>query len=144
MRNREDRVRRELPGAPEALVRELAGYPAYQVGFILAAVRQGKADALSADRAKRRQRKAEARKYRWYSPAELAGRDRRLLDSAGLRAAGDLEALAALAAFARQVDALTHEAVARLRERYSDTEIGEALGITRQAVGQRFGIRGSA
>ena len=64
----------------------------------------------------------------------------RLIRGMGKRASADLEALewlAGAADYARQALAV---AVDGCRARgYSDGEIGAALGITRQAVGQRFG-----
>jgi DNA-directed RNA polymerase specialized sigma24 family protein len=64
----------------------------------------------------------------------------RQIASMGKRASADLDALAWLAgAVDHARDALTM-AVDGCRSRgYSDGEIGQALGITRQAVGQRFG-----
>jgi hypothetical protein len=58
----------------------------------------------------------------------------------GDRASGDLDALAWLAMMAVQARQALALAVDGCRARgYSDGEIGQALGITRQAVGQRFG-----
>jgi len=58
----------------------------------------------------------------------------------GTRASGDLDALAWLAEMALQARQALALAVDGCRARgYSDAEIGQALGITRQAVGQRFG-----
>lgn len=142
--DRKERLRREIPGAGETLLHRLASRPRADVDAIVAGIRQGKRDALAAQAERRRRRKTDAREHGWYDEAVLAARDRRLLDSAGRRATVDLEALATLGTFARHVDELTRYAVERLRGSYSDTEIGEALGITRQAVGQRFGQRGEA
>ena len=140
--DRKERLRREIPGADETLLHRLASRPRADVEVIAAGIRQGKRDALAAQADRRRRRKADARAHNWYDQAVLAARDRRLLDSAGRRAAENLEALATLGQCARRIDELTHYAVERLRGSYSDAEIGEALGITRQAVGQRFGARG--
>jgi len=58
----------------------------------------------------------------------------------GVRASADLDALAWLAAAADHARDALGLAVAGCRARgYSDGEIGAALGVTRQAVGQRFG-----
>jgi hypothetical protein len=58
----------------------------------------------------------------------------------GARASGDLDALAWLAGAADHARGALAVAVDGCRARgYSDAEIGAALGITRQAVGQRFG-----
>jgi len=58
----------------------------------------------------------------------------------GRRASTDLEALEWLAGAADYARAALAMAVDGCRAQgYSDGEIGTALGITRQAVGQRFG-----
>jgi DNA-directed RNA polymerase specialized sigma24 family protein len=58
----------------------------------------------------------------------------------GARADGDLEALRWLGGAVDHSRAALAVAVDGCRSRgYSDGEIGQALGITRQAVGQRFG-----
>ncbi|HUY45606.1 MAG TPA: hypothetical protein VMV92_07750, partial [Streptosporangiaceae bacterium] len=61
----------------------------------------------------------------------------------GTRAAGDLDALGWLAGAVDHARDALAIAVDGCRARgYSDGEIGTALGITRQAVGQRFGRKG--
>lgn len=55
--------------------------------------------------------------------------------------AGDIAELASLAAMAADVDAAITQAVAGLRDDYSWADIGAALGITRQAAYQRYGLR---
>ena len=58
----------------------------------------------------------------------------------GARASGDLDALGWLAgAVGHARDALALAVDGCRAQGYSDGEIGTALGITRQAVGQRFG-----
>ena len=58
----------------------------------------------------------------------------------GVRASADLDALEWLAGAADYARAALAMAVDGCRARgYSDGEIGAALGISRQAVGQRFG-----
>jgi hypothetical protein len=58
----------------------------------------------------------------------------------GRRASADLEALQWLAGAANYARSALAMAVDGCRAQgYSDGEIGAALGITRQAVGQRFG-----
>jgi DNA-directed RNA polymerase specialized sigma24 family protein len=62
----------------------------------------------------------------------------------GRRASTDLEALRWLAGavdHAREALALAVDGCRA--QGYSDAEIGAALGITRQAVGQRFGRKGT-
>jgi DNA-directed RNA polymerase specialized sigma24 family protein len=64
----------------------------------------------------------------------------RQIRSMGVRASADLDALQWLAGAADYARAALAVAVDGCRARgYSDGEIGAALGITRQAVGQRFG-----
>jgi hypothetical protein len=73
---------------------------------------------------------------------DYAAFTRRILAAHGRRIArGDIEGLTTLAALADDIDhALTH-AVTGLREAgYSWADIGERLGITRQAAQQRFGV----
>jgi hypothetical protein len=64
----------------------------------------------------------------------------RLIRKMSIRASADLEALKWLAGAAEHARGALAVAVDGCRSRgYSDGEIGAALGITRQAVGQRFG-----
>jgi hypothetical protein len=64
----------------------------------------------------------------------------RQIRSMGVRASADLYALAWLSAAVDHARTALDLAVDGCRSRgYSDAEIGAALGITRQAVGQRFG-----
>jgi hypothetical protein len=64
----------------------------------------------------------------------------RLIRSMGKRASADLDALQWLSGAADYARGALAMAVDGCRARgYSDGEIGAALGITRQAVGQRFG-----
>jgi DNA-directed RNA polymerase specialized sigma24 family protein len=61
----------------------------------------------------------------------------------GVRSSADLEALEWLAGAVDHARSALAMAVDGCRARgYSDGEIGAALGITRQAVGQRFGRKG--
>lgn len=66
---------------------------------------------------------------------------RRVIRAHGRRvAAGDPDALAALVALAREVDAATGDAVTGLRAAgYSWGDIATRLGVSRQAVQQRWG-----
>jgi hypothetical protein len=68
---------------------------------------------------------------------------RRILRAYGRRvAAGDIEALRALALFPSDVETVTREAVRGLREfGYSWSEIAARLGVTRQAAQMRYGDR---
>jgi hypothetical protein len=88
------------------------------------------------DECRRKGQKAE----RIIEDTDYASGVRRLIRGMGKRASADLDALEWLAGavdYARDALAV---AVDGCRARgYSDGEIGAALGITRQAVGQRFG-----
>jgi len=69
---------------------------------------------------------------------EYAAFARRILAAYGRRvAAGDVEALAALVQLGAQVEDATRAAIIGLREQgYSWTDIGDRLGISRQAARQ--------
>jgi hypothetical protein len=55
---------------------------------------------------------------------------------------GDIEALASLVQFSDEVDLAIRAAVDQLRSvGYSWTDIGRVLGVSRQAVSERFGSR---
>jgi hypothetical protein len=142
--NRKDRLRRELAGTDlEHRAAELAGLPVAQVDLIVAALRSSRRAGREHERRVRRQRKADARRHRWYDESELAGRNIRMIARTGDRARRDLDALESLAEFAENIDRLTHLAVAALRDQgVSDPLIASALGRTRDAVGRRFGRRG--
>jgi hypothetical protein len=142
--SRAERLRKVIPGAGDDLIASLAAKPAAEVDLIVAALRQARRDGVAHEKQLRARRRADARKYHHYDEAQLAGRNLRVLDATGRRATADLAALESLAGFTRHAGALMALAVAQLRaRRYSDEEIGGALGITRQAVGQRFGRKGS-
>ena len=72
---------------------------------------------------------------------EFAGFARRVIRAHGRRvAAGDPDALVALLALAREVSEATGEAVRGLRAAgYSWDDIAGRLGVSRQAVQQRWG-----
>jgi hypothetical protein len=73
---------------------------------------------------------------------DYAAFTRRILAAHGRRIAqGDIEGLTTLAALADDIDHALTNAVTGLREAgYSWADIGERLGITRQAAQQRFGV----
>lgn len=142
--NRADRIRKVAPGLPDDMVEMLAGKPAAEVDLLVTVARQAGRDALAAEAARRKQRKADAARHRHYSPGQLAERNLRFLESAGRQATRDLDALAYLAEAQRHHGPLIRMAVDSLRgQGISDALIGEALGITRQSVGERFGRKGS-
>jgi hypothetical protein len=138
--NREERLRRVIPGADDALITALAAKPAAEVDVIVAALRQARRDERQHQADRKRQAKADARNHHHYDSDELAGRNVRLLRSSGQRAEhGDLDALRGLAEFARSADRMIHLAVDGLRARgVSDAEISRYLGCTRQSVHGRF------
>jgi DNA-directed RNA polymerase specialized sigma24 family protein len=67
-----------------------------------------------------------------------------MIGAAGRRARMSLDALTGLALAADAIEGETAKAVADLRAQgYSDREIGAALGVSPEAVGQRFGRKGA-
>ncbi|MBN9097011.1 MAG: hypothetical protein J0I49_02690 [Pseudonocardia sp.] len=81
------------------------------------------------------------RRSRVVENAEFTAFGRRIIRAAGRRiAAGDVEALPALAALSADLDAAIGDAVLGLRAAgYSWAEIASRLGVSRQAVHQRWG-----
>jgi DNA-directed RNA polymerase specialized sigma24 family protein len=144
--NRADRLARELKGTGlEDRAAELAGLPVTQVDLIVAALRSSRRAGREHEKQIRRQRKADARRHRWYDESELADRNVRMISSTGDRATRDLDALESLAGFIRHADRLERIAVDKLRAQgVSDPQIAQALGVTRDAVGRRFGRRGAS
>jgi hypothetical protein len=137
--NREQRLRRQIPGADQELITQLAARPADEVDLVVRALRQARRDALAHDKSRRAQRRADARSHRWYDEAQLAKRNNAVLSAQGKRAQEDLEALGWLAESRRHADRLIAMAVEGLRSRgLSDADIGSALGITKQGVQKRF------
>lgn len=104
--------------------------------------------ARRAGRAEEQESRRKHREGRRRDPGQLGADTQRMVVSGlGKRAAIDLDALSALQElFDSERDVMTM-AVAGLRTRYSDTEIGIALGLqpdyARQEVGRRFGRRGT-
>jgi hypothetical protein len=136
--NREGRLRRELGTGHEHLAVDLGRLPVDQVKLIVTALRAARRAGREHDRAVRRQRRADAK--RWYDEEQLADRNLRLLDATGKRAERSLDALEWLGQANSRTDELIALAVAGLRAQGVSWElIGEALGITRQAAWQRFG-----
>ena len=84
--------------------------------------------------------RAGTRTRRVVENADFTAFGRRVLRAAGRRvAAGDVDALPALAALATELDAAITDAVAGLRTAgYSWGEIAARLGVTRQAAHQRW------
>jgi len=84
---------------------------------------------------KRLRRQVENNEYAAFARRILRAYSRRVGD-------GDVEALALMLGLAEEIDVTIAEAVKGLRARgYSWAEIGSRLGITRQAVQQRWGQR---
>lgn len=70
---------------------------------------------------------------------EIAGATVRFVRALGWRLAeADPEDLALLGQVRAELDRAYTNAIGGLRENFSDAQIGEALGITRQAVRQRW------
>jgi hypothetical protein len=139
---REQRLRAALGGTGmEDQAPALARLPADQVDLIVRALKASGRAALDRDRQRRRQRREDRRKYGHIEDPDYAAASVRILDGLGRRAGVNLDALEALNRFITgDGPAVLGLAVDGLRARgYSDAEIGSALGITRQGVGQRFG-----
>jgi hypothetical protein len=141
--NRAERIRKVIPGAPDELVAAVAAKPAAEVDLIVAALRQARRDALDQDKARRRQRVADRRKYGHVEDDQQASATERMLSATGQRAGRSLDALADLVRFERAtIPGLKRMAVADLRAQgYSDPEIARALGVTSQRVGQLYGLK---
>ncbi len=138
--NREQRLRKAVPGADSSLISALAGLPASEVTLILAALRQARRDERQHQADLKRQRKQDDRAHGNYDEADLARRNLAMVTSQGKRAlGGNLDALGALGQLRKHSDAWLAQAVDGCRERgYSDHDIAQALGVTRQAVSQRY------
>jgi hypothetical protein len=142
--NRESRLRAALAGTGlEDRAAGLAGLPAAQVDLIVAALRASRRAALAADRARRRQRVADRRKHGHIEDYQQAEACQRQTLALARRAGSNLDTLARLRDHYDDGPAVLALAVAGARAQgYSDGEIGRALGVTRAAVGQRFGRKG--
>jgi hypothetical protein len=82
---------------------------------------------------KRRKRVVENDEYFAFARRVIAAYSRRV-------AAGDIDALADMAALADELDTAIRAGITGLRNRgYSWADIGDRLGVTRQAAQQRWG-----
>lgn len=141
--NREQRLRRVMPGAPQDMIAELAARPVADVDQFISVARQARRDALEQDKAKRRQRTADRRRHGHVEDDQQAAATERQTLALARRAGSNLDTLARLSQHYADGHAVLALAVAGLREQgYSDGEIGGALGVSRAAVGQRFGRKG--
>ena len=139
--NREERLRRELPAGLKDRAGELAHLPVAQVDLIVAGLRASHRAGRTYEQQTRRRNRGRPR-----DADEIAGGAGRLLGRMGrLGADGDIDAAAALYdLIERRGPALLRLSVAGLRSRgYTDAEIAEGLGMTRQAVSQRFQRQGA-
>jgi hypothetical protein len=139
--NREERLRRELPAELKERAAELAHLPAATVDLIVAGLRLSRRAGREHEQELRRLRRGRPR-----DADEIADGAGRLLGRMGRRGAdGDLDAAAALYdLIERRGPALLRLSVAGLRARsYTDAEIAAGLGVTRQAVWQRFARKGA-
>jgi DNA-directed RNA polymerase specialized sigma24 family protein len=141
MMTKVEKIRKAAPGLPEADVTRYARMTVAEVDSLCRILRRTRRDALQAEAAKRRQRRLDNRRHGNYDEFQLTERNLRVVGKQGERAGdGNLDALAALGATARFVDEQIAQAVAKCRARgYTDPEIAEMLGVTRQALGQRYG-----
>jgi hypothetical protein len=79
------------------------------------------------------------RPYRVVENPEYAAFLRRVIDAYSRRAAGDIEAIPAMAALADHLEDATRQAINELNALgYSWADIGMRLGITRQGAQQRW------
>jgi hypothetical protein len=137
---REERLRRELPADLAHRAAELASLPVAQVDLIVGALRLAHRAGREHERQVRRQRVADRRKYHHIEDGQQAEACQRQTLALARRASSSLDTLASLADHYADGPAVLGLAVAGLRAQgYTDGEIGRALGITRAAVGQRFG-----
>jgi len=138
--NRAERLRSALGGTGlEDQAASLATLPAAQVDLIVAAIRASRRAALAADKARRRQRVADRRRHNHIEDDQQAEATERQTLALARRAGSNLDTLTRLAEHYADGPAVLALAVAGLHAQgYSDGEIGQALGITRQAVWKRF------
>ena len=143
--NRADRLRKVAPGADDNAVGVLASLPADQVALIASFARQAVRDDRREAAERKRQRKADDRVNGNHDEGSLTRRNVAVIASQGDRAKrGSLDALEGLGRIRAELDAITRIGVEGCRAvGIPDAVIAEALGITRQAVGQRFGRKGS-
>lgn len=135
-----DRVAAALAGTGmEDQAAILAARPAGEVDVIVRALRASRRAGRDDDRAARTQRHKDRRTHGWATGARLLKAVEGLVTGSLVpRAALDLETLAGLNQHYKRARAVLGQAVAGARERYSDEEIARALGVSRQAVEDRF------
>jgi hypothetical protein len=141
---RAQRLRAALEGTGlEDQAAGLAALPAAQVDLICSALKASGRAALARDKAKRRQRVADRRKHGHVEDGQQADATERQTLALARRAGSNLDTLARLKEHYDDGPSVLALAVGALRaEGYSDGQIGQALGVTRYAVGLRFGRRG--
>lgn len=139
--NRLERLTAALDGTGmEHRAGDLAQLPAATVDLIVAAIKASRRAAIAADKERRRRRKHDDRVHGNYDDADLADRDDRLAKKHADRAGRNLDTLTRLKQHYDDGPAVLALAVAGARAQgYSDAAIGRALGVTRWAVGSRFG-----
>jgi hypothetical protein len=142
--NREARLRAALDGTGLGdQAAGLATLPAGQVDQIITMLRAAGRAAIARDKARRRQRVADRRKYGHIEDDQQADATRRQTLALARRAGSNLATLARLAEHYGDGPEVLALAVAGLRARgYSWADIGSALGITRQSAWERFGCQG--
>jgi len=138
--NREQRLRKAVPGADSSLIGALATLPASEVTLILAALRQARRDEREHQAALKRQRKTDNRIHGNYDESDLARRNLAIVASQGKRASdGNLDALGALDQLRKHANDWLAQAVSGCRDLgYSDHDIAQALNVSRQAVSQKY------
>jgi hypothetical protein len=141
--NREERLRAALDGTgSEDQAASLAALPAAQVDLICSALRAA-GRAIAKDKARRRQRVADRRKYHHIEDGQQADATDRQALALARRAGSNLDTLARLKEHYDDGPSVLALAVAGLRAAgYSWADIGAALDITRQSAWERFGRQG--
>jgi len=143
--NREERLWAALDGTGiEDRAADLATLPAAQIDLIVAALMASRRAALAADKARRRQRVADRRKYHHIEDGQQADATDRQALALARRAGSNLDTLARLKEHYDDGPSVLALAVAGLRAAgYSWADIGAALDITRQSAWERFGRQGN-
>lgn len=138
--NKADKIRRQAPGLAEGDVCALASLGTTEVDIIARALRQARRDAVAHEKELKRQRKIDNRAHSNYDEADYVpaqqgrGRQPGQAGHAGQpRRAGRAREPASAH---RHLDRVGVDGCRA--QGYSDADIGDALGITRQSVWERF------
>lgn len=139
--NRENRLRKLVPGAAEEDIAALAARPAAEIDILARVIRQARRDErLHQAELKRQEKPHRRRKYDDDDNHQVADyADSLFMKSIVPRAGRNLMHLARLKQHYDDGPSVLSLGVAGARAQgYSDGDISKALGVTRQAVSQRF------